>query len=143
LTVVVDASFMYALLDLDDANHQGAARWYAETSERLTTTPLVLAEIDHLVRRRGGNAAASAFRRDLASEAYDVQWWPRAAAEAVAIAEQYADLALSLTDASLVALAAHISTDSVATFDERDFRVVRPLTGAAAFTLLPQDAALA
>lgn len=141
--IVFDASFVYALLAVDDANHQEAAKWYGQTSERLTTTPLVLAEIDYLVRRRGGHRPTSAFRRDLASDAYDVQWWPRAAAEAVAVAEQYADLGLSLTDASLVALAGHIGTDSVATFDERHFRVVRPLSGGAAFTLLPRDAALA
>jgi predicted nucleic acid-binding protein len=141
--IVFDASFVYALLATDDAHHSEAATWYEKTNERLTTTPLVLAEIDHLVRRSGGHHPTSAFRRDLASDAYDVHWWPRAAAEAVGVAEQYADLGLSLTDASLVALAAHISTDSVATFDERHFRVIRPLSGAAAFTLLPRDAALA
>ena len=43
-------------------------------------------------------------------------------------------------DASLVALAARLGTTSIATFDERHFRAMQPLTGEPAFTLLPVDA---
>jgi predicted nucleic acid-binding protein len=141
--IVLDTSVAYALLAEDDARHHEAADWYSRSNESLTTTPLVLAEIDHLVLRRGGRAAVGAFRRDVVSGAYGVEWWPQAATEAVEVAEQYADLGLSLTDASLVALADRAGTTSVATFDERHFRAVRPLTGGPAFTLLPADTELA
>jgi hypothetical protein len=40
----------------------------------------------------------------------------------------------------LLALAARLETTRIATLDERHFRVIRPLTGEAAFTLLPTDA---
>ncbi len=58
----------------------------------------------------------------------------------VDLANRYADIGLGLADASLVALADHIGTASVATFDHRHFRAVRPLRGAPTFRLLPADA---
>ena len=42
-------------------------------------------------------------------------------------------------DASLLALAARLSTTRIATLDERHFRVLEPLTREPAFTLLPAD----
>ncbi len=138
--IVVDTSFVYALLDGRDGRHAVARQWYAQVDDELATTPLVLAEVDHLAGARAGALARDAFRADVAAGAYEVAWWATAASEAVLVAGQYADLGLDLTDASLVALAARIGTESVATFDERHFRAVAPLSGAAAFTLLPADA---
>ena len=62
------------------------------------------------------------------------------AAESARIARQYLDPGVSLTDASVVALAARLGTTSIAPFDERHFRAMQPLTGESAFTLLPADA---
>ena len=56
------------------------------------------------------------------------------------VAERYGDLGLGLTDATLVALAARLGTDRIATFDERHFRTVRTL-GGGSFILLPMDGA--
>ena len=137
--IVVDTSLIYALLDRRDAYHDTAVRWYEGTQDELVTTPLVLAEADHLARRRAGERAARAFRRDLAAGAYGVEWWPTAASDAVGVADRYQDLGISLTDASLVALAARIGTVAIATFDERHFRAMRPLGPAQAFEILPAD----
>ena len=136
---VVDTSLIYALLDANDNNHQPAVDWYTSVRPALNTTPLVLAEIDHLAGTRLGPTAQSAFRRDLTSGAYDITWWNEATDECVAIAEQYRDLQVGLTDASLVALAARLGTTEIATFDERHFRVMRPTSGGDAFRLLPAD----
>ena len=138
--IVVDASFAYALLDDADAGHAVARSWYEHSDDALATTPLVLAEVDHLAATRLGASARSAFLADVAAGGYDVDWWDTAAAEAALIAGQYADLGPSLTDASLVALAARVQTTAIATFDERHFRAMRPLTGEPAFALLPVDA---
>lgn len=51
---------------------------------------------------------------------------------------RYRDLELGLADASLVVLAGRHRTTRIATFDERAFRAVAPLSGGA-FTLLPAD----
>ena len=67
-----------------------------------------------------------------------VEWWPEAVTEMVETAGKRRDLGLA--DASLISLAAHLRTTSVATLDERHFRTTSPLTGEAAFKLLPADA---
>ena len=104
------------------------------------TTPLVVAEIDHLVSRGGGTEAALAFYEDLTSGAYLVEWWPEAVTEIVETAKKFPGFGLGLADASLLALARRVGTTHVATLDERHFRAVRPLTGEDAFMLLPADA---
>jgi uncharacterized protein len=101
--------------------------------------PLVLAEADFLAASRGGQGMRDAFRRDMIAGAYHVSWWDDAATQAAEIAQQYADLGVSLADASLVALAARLQTIEIATFDERHFRAIRPLWGDDAFRLLPLD----
>lgn len=58
--------------------------------------------------------------------------------ETVTATKNYQDIGLA--DASLLALAARLGTTRVATLDERHFRTVKPLTGEAAFALLPADA---
>ena len=138
--IVADSSFIYALLDPRDTYHGVAARWYPQNDEELATTPLVLAELDYLAGAHAGYVARDAVRRDVATGAYLVEWWTAAARDAVEIAERYGDLGVSLTDASLVALAARLETRRIATFDERHFRAVRPLHGGGVFTLLPLDA---
>lgn len=136
---VADASLIYALLDADDANHDEASSWYKASRDELATTPLIVAEVDHIAPR-AGEAAQHAFRRDLASGSYRLAWSPGDIAEIVATAEKYRDLGVSLADASLVWLASRLETNRIATFDERHFRVMRPLGDADAFTLLPADA---
>jgi uncharacterized protein len=138
--IVLDTSVLYALLDSRDQRHGQAADWYADCTEELATTPLVLAEVDHLAAARTGRGGVEAFRRDAAAGAYAVEWWSSATREAVEVAERYRDVGVSLTDASLVVLAARLGTLSIATFDLRHFRVMRPLAGGRALRLVPDDA---
>lgn len=139
--IVLDTSVLYALLDGRDERHRDAAAWYGECTEELATTPLVLAEVDHLTAARAGRRAVAALRHDAAAGAYTVEWWSSATRDAVEVTERYEDLGASLTDASLVGLAARLGTVAIATFDERHFRAMRPLAGGQAFHLLPLDEA--
>ena len=138
--IVLDTSVILALLDRRDRWHDAATNWYAQCEDDFVTTPLVLAETDYLVESQLGAVHAASVRRDVSAGAYAVEWWSQAVGEMVTVADRYADSALGLTDASLVALAAHVGTTRIATFDERHFRQVRPLRGGDAFTLLPLDA---
>lgn len=135
----MDTSVVYALMDAGDSGHASAVAWYSEIDDELVTTPLVLAEVDHLLGRVGGREGLRAFRADLAAGAYVVDWWPEAVEESLEVALRYESLGIDLTDASLVALAGRLATTRIATADERHFRSVRPLTGEPAFTLLPAD----
>jgi predicted nucleic acid-binding protein len=119
--IVVDTSFVYALLDRRDDRHREAARWYRHVDEEIATTPMVLAETEHLARTRAGERAVTAFRNDLYIGAYLVERWPAAARQSSEIVKRYIDLDVSLTDASLVALTARLGTERITTFDERHF----------------------
>ena len=138
--IVVDTSVILAYMNAADSHHAEVSAWMEVEEEELATTPLIVAETDHLVAARGGRQALSALRADLRAGAYVVDWWPAAMSAAVDVAEGYADTGLGLSDASLVVLAARLETTSIATLDERHFRVVRPLIGGDTFRLLPHDA---
>ncbi len=137
--IVVDTSAIVAYMNSADTHHASVSSWLEAEEQDLATTPLIVAEVDHLVRSRGGRSALAALRTDLAAGAYLVEWWPSAIATAVRVAEHYADNELGLADASMVALAERLRTIEIATLDERHFRGVRPLTGGEAFRLLPAD----
>jgi predicted nucleic acid-binding protein len=128
-------------MDQRDDSHERVRAWLLKQQQELVTTPLVVAELDHLVLSKGGKGAARVLHEDLASGAYTVEWWPAAIHEIIAIAKRYAAFELGLTDASLVALAARLQTTTIATLDERHFRALQPIAGGeASFTLLPADA---
>ena len=137
--IVVDTSVIVAYMNAADDAHDLVSRWLDEIDDDLATTPLIVAEVDHLVAARGGPAAQRALRGDLASGAYIVEWWSGAIPAVVEVADRYADTGLGLADASLVAVAERLGTLDIATLDERHFRVVRPLAGGKAFRLLPAD----
>jgi hypothetical protein len=138
--IVVDTSVVVAYMNAADDHHATVAGWLDGADDDLATTPLIIAEVDHLVGARGGPTARQALHRDLAAGAYLVEWWPGAITSVVETAERYVDTGLGLADASLVALAERLDTIDIATLDERHFRVVRPLAGGEAFRLLPADA---
>lgn len=137
--IVVDTSIIVAYMNAADDHHQVVAGWIDQVEDDLVTTPLIVAEADHLVARRGGARALSTLRVDLAAGAYLVEWWSGAMAAAVKVAESYAGISLGLADASLVVLAERVGTIDIGTLDERHFRAVRPLTDGQAFRILPAD----
>ncbi len=137
--IVVDTSIIVAYMNATDDHHDAVAGWLEAADDDLATTPLILAEVDHLVSVRGGAVALRAFHADLLAGAYLLEWWPAAIASTVSVAERYADAGLGLADASLIALADRLGTTLLGTLDERHFRAVGPLSGGEAFTLLPAD----
>jgi hypothetical protein len=138
--IVIDTSVIVAYMNATDDHHAAVSEWLQAAEGDLVTTPLIAAEVDHLVAAHGGRAALIAWRADLAAGAYLVDWWPNAIGGAVRVAEHYADNALGLADASLVVLAERLETTDIATLDERHFRVVKPLVGSERFRVLPFDA---
>ena len=95
--------------------------------------------VDHLLARRGGHSARRPFLEDLGAGRYVVECLRPEDYRVVAELEaRYADLSPGLADLAVVLLAYRLRTRRIATFDERHFRVMRPLDGGA-FTLLPAD----
>lgn len=137
--ILVDTSGVLAALDSAQRRHAGAAASLRSATPPLLLSPFVLAELDYLLATRVGEQARTSLLGEVERGAYQLQ--PFSAAEvgtARAMIESYADLGVSLADASIVVLAARHEAQDVLTLDERHFRVLtannRP------FRLLPADA---
>lgn len=136
MTVVVDASFVLALANAADAHHGAAAAWLERADEDLVTSPLVVAEVDAALARHGGEEAWTAFWHDLDAGAYTVRWWADALTETIGVARRGHDVMVSLTEASLVTVAARSQTDRIASFRTDHVRRLTTVDGTP-FTLLP------
>lgn len=138
--IVVDTAGVLALRDVRDPLHDSARRAVETDQGPFLLSPFCLAEIDYMLREHVSREEQLDFLDEVASGAYTLV---RLGAEEVArgreLITRYADLRLSLADASIVVLAELYGTDRVLTNDERDFRVVRRRDGRP-FTLLPADA---
>ena len=135
--IVVDTGVLYSFFVGDDPHHQEAATVLTSTDELLIVSPLVLAELDYFVLTRHGVDAELLVLTELQEGLYEIP--PVDSDDLVAsrsIIAQYADLAVGLTDASLVVLAARYGTPRIATFDRRHFGALS-LPGGGALELLP------
>jgi uncharacterized protein len=138
--IVVDTGGLLAALDRAESMHEPTVRALEREEGPFVLSPLVLAELDYLVRRELGGDQALTLAREVGAGAYDLATLASADVAAAAnVLAQYSDLGASLADASLVVLAAKRGTRRILTLDERHFRVLRPLDGGY-FTLLPADA---
>ena len=81
VTVVLDTSIVVALAIADEPDHESVRDWIAAENDELVTTPLVLAEVDHVIERRAGPVVAERVLADFREGAYRVHWWSDAAEE--------------------------------------------------------------
>jgi predicted nucleic acid-binding protein len=136
--ILLDTSGLLAALDASQSYHTKAAASLAAARPPLLLSPFVLAELDYLLLERVGAAARASLLEEVKRGAYLLETMTGADIDrAQAIIERYADLGISLADASIVVLAERRSVLDVLTLDERHFRVVtvsgKPLR------LLPAD----
>jgi predicted nucleic acid-binding protein len=124
LIAVVDTGPLYAAADLDDDDHESSVEVLQRRELELVIPTLVVAEATYLVGSRIGPKAEARFLRALAQsevEAPAADDWSRIAE----LVDEYADLPLGGTDASVVALAERLGAGVVITLDRRHFSVVR------------------
>lgn len=132
---VVDAGLLFAAANADDVNHERSLGVLERVDLELVVPAMVVAEATYLIATRMGPQVEARFLRGL--EGFDVeapipQDWQRIGD----LVEQYGDLRLGGTDASVIALAERIGARTVITLDRRHFTVVRP-SHCEAFELLP------
>ncbi len=122
--ILLDTSGLVANYDRSDRHHSGAARTLARPQQRILS-PFVLAELDYLLDRVGGQSVELAALEDVARGVYELEpFGAEDVAAANAIIERYADLSLGLADASIVVLAERYQCHDILTLDQRHFRVV-------------------
>jgi uncharacterized protein len=133
---VIDTGVLYAIADLNDADHRRCRDVLNEPRVRFHIPALVVAEATYLVGARLGPEIEAMFLVGLERftvDAPDSRDWPRIAELVLA----YRDFPLGGTDASVAALAERLKTDLILTLDRRHFGAVRP-RHVAAFHLLPE-----
>lgn len=122
MSVVVDTSAILAFFDRGSDRHDAVEALIDAERRPLIVSPLVLAEADHLIRRRFGERAADSALRELGGGAYDIADFSVADLNAaLAVLARYPDRRLGLTDAALVALSDRVGATTIFTLDRRDF----------------------
>lgn len=139
MAVVLDTSVVVAFMAADEDDHEAVAGWIESLDDDLVTTPLALAEMDHIIEQRAGHLVAARLWHDFDRGAYQVRWWADALRETLKIARVEGNLNIGLVDASLVALAERLGTTRIATLDHRHFRRLTTRDGDH-FVVLPADA---
>lgn len=130
--LICDTSGLLARYDPDDTAHSVAVATLDSAVPPFVVSPLVLAELDYLLRARHPLSAARSVMADVAGDGYAHPHLDTTALGAcLAVDRQYAALNLGLTDASLVVLAQRYATLDLLTLDHRHFSAVTPLQGGA------------
>jgi uncharacterized protein len=138
--ILLDTSGLLAALDRDSRLHEHAKAVLEAAVEPMVLSPFVLAELDYLVTGRLGTTAELEILEAVTQGIFWlVPFTSDDVGEAATVIEQYRDLGIGLTDASLVVLAGKLGTEDVLTLDERHFRALRSPRGEP-FRLLPADA---
>jgi uncharacterized protein len=139
--IVCDTAPLVAAALYRDPDHRRCVDLF--TGLRLANREILLpgpivAEVGYLLGRKSGAQTEAFFLRSLA--AGDFVPMDLTAADYTRMAElveQYADLPLGTSDASVIALAERLNVAEVATLDLRHFTVVRPRR-VRSLTLLPE-----
>ncbi len=137
--IVVDTGALLALLDASEDNHPVVRDLYEENPHDWILPWAILPEVDYLVAKHLGANAQEAFLRDLADEAFSVEWGRDGdLAAARKICTRYRSLRLGLVDAAVIAMAERLNAQAIATLDLRHFGAVS-IKGSP--RLLPRDLA--
>lgn len=139
MTLVLDAAPLVAVADRRDPMRPAIEDLLRREGGQLVIPAPVTAEVDYLLGQRLGALARRAFLGDLAAGRFEVACLDAGDhGVVVELEDRYQDLDAGLAHLSAVVVAHRYETRRVLTFDQRHFRVLRPL-GGGTFTLLPGD----
>jgi len=137
MTAIVDTSFLFALADSRDANHQRAVDIAAVIDDLLILPITVLPEVCYLIDSRLGYAAMRCFVETVAAGDLQVESVNREDLLRVTeVLNQYADARVDFVDATIVTLAERLKVTRILTLDRRHFELFRP-QHCTAFEILP------
>ena len=136
--IVADTGAILALIDAGDRHHRALREIYVDNPDAWVLPWAILPEVDYLVASQLGAKARIAFMKDVAESAFVVEWGQDAdLAQATHICRRYRSLGLGLVDGVVLAVAARLGAEAIATLDLRHFGAV---TIAGDPGLLPRDA---
>ena len=134
--LLLDTGALVSVLDRSQVHHEKCVRFFDGWDAPVVSTEAALTEATHLLGRvRNGRKACVEFFLD--GGAVLVPATVPSLRRVRELLEEYADLPMDYTDATLVVLAEEIGTDLVFTTDRRDFRVYR-IRGRKSFRIVPE-----
>jgi uncharacterized protein len=135
VNVLVDTSFLVALIDRRDPNHAWASSSSARLPPPWQTCEAVLSEAFHLLGTPNARTLIRLLRDDALLPARTME---HGSHDVVTLMEKYADVPMSFADACLVRMT-EILPDPVLLTADSDFRIYRRLGRRTVPTLMPQD----
>jgi len=137
VSILVDTGVLLGAIDADDSAHTESAAVLDLHATQLLVPVTVVAEAAwQLENNVGVEAEAALLDSVIAGELTIVDITAIDYVRAVELIRRYADLGLGFVDASVIAIAERLDVITIATFDRRDFTVVRP-AHCGAFDLIP------
>jgi uncharacterized protein len=127
MTAILDTSFLFALTDKSDRNHQRVLTFSQSCNENLVLPVVVFPEICYLIASRLGHCAMRRFIASMTPNTIQVESISlEDLTRTHQILEKYADNQIDFTDAAIVAVAERLGISRIYTLDRRDFSVIRP-----------------
>jgi predicted nucleic acid-binding protein len=138
VALILDTSVLLAAVDASDPDHSRCAELISGSHENLVVPALVLSELDYWCHERLTAEVWQAFLEDVLAGAYSVQSPTETDLKrCLELQYDYADLAVGIVDASILALVERLGEPKVATLDHRHFATMRP-AHVEALQLLPE-----
>ncbi len=138
MTAIIDTSFLFALTNRNDKNHEACLTVAQQMRGRFILPMSVLPEIAYLLDSRLGHHVMREFIAQVQQPAWTLTPVTEKDLERSSqILKEYADLRIDFVDTTIVAVAERLKVTRILTLDKRHFRVIRPLH-CPTFTLLPE-----
>ena len=139
MSLLVDTSFLFALMNRNDRHHTACAETARTITDRLIVPLTVLPEIAYLLDSRLGHHVMRQFAHQITQSVWTLATLDSAdLARAAAVLDQYQDSHLDFVDATLVAVAERLHIEKILTLDRRHFQLIRP-SHCTSFDLLPTN----
>jgi len=124
--VLVDSSFVYALLDKDDKYHAAATKFALTLKQRQIVVDVALTEVAQLLQEISEQAVLQFFDL-MAGSNYQLEPITKIDLNrARQIKVTYSTARLDFVDCCIMAVSERLNIKQVCTFDRRDFTILRP-----------------
>ncbi len=127
MPLVLDTGPIYSSIDRSDPDHDAVVNLLRSTPRPHVVAEPVLVEVDYWIRKHLDVSALDAFVSDIVAGRYElVSLDSDNLVRVVELEDRYADADIGFVDASIVAICERLDISTVATFDHRDFGLIRP-----------------
>lgn len=128
MTIITDTSYLVAVSNSNDCNHQLAMDFAKATAPDLMLVPdIVLPELAYVIVRDLGHVGLRSLLQELmGSEAEFTPLEKTDLARMHEIATTYASAEFDIVDCCIMAIAERLDITRISTFDRRDFSIYRP-----------------